>query len=153
MTNLSSDSYGDDAIDHDAERINQETLDKLGGTRPWVLFLSILGFILTGLYALMTVGALVMGGRMGGAGSPFLMIVLLYSVSALIYFFLSLFLFKYSTRIGEFTRTGHINHLNDALAQQLAFWRLVGILAAIGVVLILLALMFAIIGGGLAASM
>jgi hypothetical protein len=117
-------------------------------TKPWVRFLSVLGFIGVGLMCL--------AGAFGAAaavvtGDPNMVAVsLIYPVAALLYLFPSLFLFRYASRIADFLRGGQAAQLEAALAAQKSFWKFVGILTVVMLVLyvgiLAVALGLAIIG-------
>jgi hypothetical protein len=125
------------------------TADILRATKPWVRFMSILGFILVGFiviagFALIAIGMMTSddGALVSGAVYPLL---------GLLYAFPSLYLFRYASRIGDFLRDGHVEQLNAALTAQKSFWKFVGILTIVMLViyalllvgLILIALMAA----------
>jgi len=116
-------------------------------TRPWVLFLGILGFIATGIFALVALAGFVMvfvdNGPMG------LMVCLVYGIIGVIYFAGSYYLFVYGQRIGKFLETDRMSELAHALTAQKSFWRLLGILAVlwIGLVVLLMGVsVFGVIG-------
>jgi hypothetical protein len=116
------------------------TVEMLRQTKPWVRFLSILGFIGAGL---MILCGLIMGvaGVAGGAPEMFLLFIL-YPVLGLLYIFPSLYLYRYASRIAEFILYGQSEHLDSALEAQKSYWRFMGIMML--VVLCLYALIFLI---------
>jgi hypothetical protein len=134
-------------------------MEMLRQTKPWVRFIAILGFIVTGFIVL---GALIMlilgaggiasGGRGGGAAAGFgLFIALVYLLMAALYFFPSLFLNRYASHINALLSNRREDSLEAALAAQKAFWRLVGIIVLVVLCIYLGILVLAIVGGGIAA--
>jgi len=77
-------------------------------TRPWVRFLSILGFIGAGLMLLA-----------GLAGAMFgLLMLVLYGLIGLLYLVPLLYLFRYASRISELEEVPHVERLEAALDAQ-----------------------------------
>ena len=125
-------------------------IQALKKTRPWVLLLSILGFVGAALMAIVAVpmlmGSAMMGslegadaeqlGMMAGAGVMIGMGVL-YLVFAAIYFMASLYLLRYAGSIKRAVSSLAVADLEDALGQQASFWKLLGIMALISIVLML----------------
>jgi hypothetical protein len=115
----------------------------LRGTRPWVRFLSILGFVGAGFMLLAGVAMLVTGGALflaeeqapAGGGGMMAGLSVLYIFLALIYVAPSLYLFRYASAITRLTSGGGGTALVEALGVQRSFWRLVGILAVATLVL------------------
>lgn len=102
----------------------------LGATRPWVLFLSILGFIACGLMALGGLVIVLVGSFTSRSGLP-AFLGLIYIPLAVVYFFPAHFLLKYSGHIRQFLATGSAMDMESALASQKSFWRFTGILAVV----------------------
>jgi len=117
-------------------------------TRPWVRLVSIIGFL--SVVLMMVVG---LGGGLVGitAERTHPLVLLAYPLFALLYFFPSLYLYKYSRRIGAFVAQGHQAQLESALEAQRAFWQFVGIVTLVGMVVVLCLLIAAIAVGVLAA--
>jgi hypothetical protein len=123
----------------DANRaeLSHDVEEALRQTKPWVMFLGVLGFLGAGFLvlgglAVVAVGLPgVPGGRAVGLG---------YLLGALLYVFPSLFLVRYSTAIGGVLSGGGMRALGEAMTQQKRFWRFVGIAAVV-----MMALYFVII--------
>lgn len=127
---------GTDGLTPKAKRSLEET-------RPWVFLFSILAFIGCGFAALGGVGMFFAGilqGGMTGVGSLVSGLVLL--GSAALYGFAAYHLFSYANHIKLFLKTSSPVDLEQALTAQKSFWKLVGIVTAI--FLVLYALLFAI---------
>lgn len=122
-----------------ATGITEYMLASLRETRPWVLFLAILGFITCGVMVLAGIAMFLIPSLPTGT-SPFPMSVLGFVYWALVPFYLvpSLKLLKYAGAIRNLLAGGGIPALEDALLQQKTFWKLVGIFVLVGIALYLL---------------
>ncbi len=99
-------------------------ISALAGTQGWVRFLSVLGFICFGLIALAALYTLFYG--FGGVVAS-----LIYMVFAGLYFFPTLKLSQYASRIASLRHTQSERDLVAALEAQRSFWTFVGIVTAI----------------------
>jgi len=120
-------------------------LEPLRATKGWVRLCSIIGFIGCGFTVLAALLVMVggstfqtaMAGQPGiGAG-----VGVAYLLFALLYFFPSLYLFKYASKIGNALESQNINDIADALEQQKSFWKFAGIV-------VLIMLIFFVLGVG-----
>lgn len=139
--------------------VTDTMLDALRRTKPWVTFLSILGFIFTGLLALLALMMFATGGMWSAVphqpGAPAFLgpafgigMGVLYLVMAVFMYLLPcVILFRYSTAIGRIASSDAEEAMEQALSQQKSFWKYVGILMI--VVLVLYVLL--IVGGIIAA--
>jgi len=115
-----------------------QTATLLRETQPWVRFMGIMGFVSVALMVLVGLG---MGAFGLAGGRPEMMVlVIVYPLMGLLYFFPSLYLVRYASRIAAFNGSQQVGDLEAALSEQKAFWRFVGILTVVG--LVLTALMF-----------
>ena len=113
----------------------------LNQTRKWTHFLSILGFIITGIIviaALFLSSILAMFSGMdssygvsdiGAIGTG--TVTVFYLLFDAIYFFLSLYLYRFSIRIKAAVYEHNSGVLENGLKNLKAYWRLTGILTAI----------------------
>jgi hypothetical protein len=132
-------------------QVTPKMVADLASTRPWVLFLSILGFILCGLLVL---GGIVLIGV--GVAAPrsgpiafFGFLGCIYILMALLYLFPSYFLLKYSGGIRAFLATRSAPQMEQALQSQKSFWKFVGILMIVVIgIYILIFVIAAVIGVG-----
>jgi hypothetical protein len=126
-------------------------------TRPWVLLLAILGFIGSAFTALASIPMLMGGAMMGNMEgidaemAPFgtgMMVGMgaLYLISAIIYFIASLYLLRYAGAIKRLVSSLDVVDLEDALQRQASFWKLMGILALVTIVLVIIGLVVGIGG-------
>jgi hypothetical protein len=138
-----------------AGQVSAGTVQALKETRPWVKFLAVLGMIGTVLMLLGGIGGLAAftfaaSGSSGlgpwGPGMVALMAVL-YLAMALLYIYPILKLFKYSGAITRLSQSGSVRDLEDALGQQKSFWKFIGILTLIMVVIYLVFIILMVVGG------
>jgi len=129
----------------------------LAQTRPWVLFLSVLGFLGAGvgaiaslLYVAVSVAAV---GALGATGMIFLVGGLMMAGATVLYFFAAYHLFTYASAIAKFLRSREAGDLERALVAQKSFWRLVGMVTAAVIALYLLLAVFFLALVGLASTM
>ncbi len=140
--------------------VTQGVLLQLQKTKPWVRLMSVVMFLGAGL---MLLGGLAMG-LMGAAGtlnqtaSPFggqmgavfgVGMAAMYGILAVLYVFPALKLWKYADRIRDLLASRQLVDLERALNEQRAFWKFVGVM--IVVVLIIYAVAI-IVGGVIAVS-
>jgi len=111
--------------------VSEEMLVSLKSTRPWVMFLSILGFVCFAFMALGSLLLIVVGNAMThqsnmpaffGPGLGMVELIL-----ALIYLFPCLYLLRYGIAIGNVPGSGQ-EVMEQALKQQKSFWKFMGIL-------------------------
>lgn len=117
-------------------------------TRPWVRLLGIVGFVSAGFMLAIGLVAGVVGVLTQNLDIGVLVV---YSPLALIYVFPSLYLFKYASRIRDFCTSGDPLELELALDAQRAFWKFVGVLTLVSlvltVVLVVVAVLFGVVAG------
>jgi hypothetical protein len=127
----SSDSHGSAAI-------TPAIIQALAGTKPWVRFCSVLGFIgcgLMGLGGLAMLGVGLFAGTTGEGGpvmgAPMIGIAAFYFVLGALYLFPSIKLWKYGTHIFNLMHSESVMDLEAALEAQRSFWKFVGIMICI----------------------
>lgn len=112
-------------------------VEHLRATSPWVLFLSILGFIIAGFSVLGGLGTMVMvplamtvDNQDGAAAGIGIIVVsgVFYLVLGVAYGIGAFFLVKYMQSIGAVVRYGAASDVEDALAAQQRFWKTAGII-------------------------
>lgn len=124
------------------------TVKILERTRPWVLFMSILGFVSVGFMILGGIGVAVAG--IAAQRPEFAILAVLYPLLGLIYIFPSLYLYRYSARIRGLATNAQVQQLDSALDAQRSFWKFVGIVTVVGLAVTVLIFMFAIAAGVMA---
>jgi hypothetical protein len=112
---------GDDAA------VPEPIIEELRGTRPWILFLAILGFLGTGLMVLLGLAMFAMAGA-AGMPAPF---GLIYIAFAAVYLLPAIYLIRYGSSIALLVRDPRMERLGSALGAQRRFWKMVGIMAAV----------------------
>jgi type II secretory pathway pseudopilin PulG len=111
-------------------------LEALRSTKPWVRFLSILGFISSGFLILIGIGVAVFGAYQmatgTGEGALLIGLGLLYALFALLYIIPSLYLFRYANAIRDaIAAPSKAPAIERALEHQKSFWKFAGIMALI----------------------
>lgn len=147
---VSGSSYGDRAKgDREAStaEVSSRTIELLNQTRPWVRLFGILTWIGTVLMAFVAIGMLVAGaaGPMGAGG---VLIAVVYGFMALLYGFIASKLMAYGRYIHRLSQTEEVRDLEAAIDAQRSFWKTIGIITA--VILILYAVFFVLMIAGVA---
>jgi hypothetical protein len=111
----------------------------LAGTRPWVRLVSVLGFLGAAFIMLLgfglAAGGLMVPGSSGeGAGAAMAVFGVVYACMGLLYLVPSLHLWRYGTHIHAYVKDAQTIQLEQALEAQRRFWKFVGILAVLSVV-------------------
>lgn len=154
---LAAVSGGGDGDDPKLER----SANMLRQTKPWVRFISVMMFIgsafmVLGGFFMMVSGAAGMGGGGGGPRAAFggvsALIGVAYLVMAMFYIVPGVFLWRYADRIESFVQQRTTAALAAALEAQKSFWKFVGIMMLIVMVLYGAGIMFAIIAGVVASA-
>ena len=160
--------------------MTERVIGALRGTKPWVQFLSVMIWI--GAIFMILAGLLMMVFGMAGpamaqseplnipeiyepdyssagfaASAPMggginFIIGLVYMALALLYIYPATRLWKYGDRIGKLITTRDVVCLEDALEAQRSFWKFVGVITLIMIVLQVMAFGFAVVGGIVAAA-
>lgn len=128
--------------------VSQEVVELLRKTKPWVRFLSVLGFIGLVLAILAGLASLVMAATAGSLAGPQVIPVLGIFVMSLLQFPALLFLSRYASRIKNLVNSGHPQDLEDAIAAQKSFWKYVGILTIVIIILYIVVLVGALVFAG-----
>lgn len=130
--------------------VTHDMIAALRGTKGWVLLIGILTLIGAIFMVLAALSMLLGGAFIGAAGgnAPSSTMIagmgLVYLVMAITYVFPAWYLLKYSSAIGRFVGSGTSGDLEDALQQQRKFWKFVGVLAIVMMVVFVLGMIAAI---------
>jgi hypothetical protein len=131
----------------------------LDQTRPWVRFMSVVTFVCAGLMvlvALVALAASLFGGlaASGVEGRGVLgsvvasgVMAFVYLVMACVYVLPALYLSRYAAAIKRLQTSSTASGLEDALKHQKSFWRFVGIVTVIGIVIAVLVMGLAVVAG------
>jgi hypothetical protein len=140
--------------------LTDKTVQMLRQTRPWVIFISVMCFLgaalllLMGCFMFVTLGLVPQAGpdpsaRVGmGVG-----MAIAYGVMALMYLIPGVLLWQYGSKLGEFVSAPNIHRLDNALESQRSFWRAIGIMTIVVIVIYVGIIAIALVAGILAASM
>ena len=149
FTTMSSDPYQTPLAHPDKETAELTTvpplvIEHLRGTRPWVRFCSLTGYIASGfliLIALYTV-------RMIYDILPLhysLLLGFFYLIMAILFIFPSIYLSRYEKSITHLTVSHRLEDLEQALADQRAFWKQMAIMILLILTLYLMTIAFSAI--------
>lgn len=138
-------------------------VEMLAKTKPWVRFLSVITFISAGFMLLLGVVMTVAGSSMfaaasrsgmppGLAGSMGVILAAVYVVLAIVYIYPGVKLWKYASAIARLIQSGSQQDLVEALKQQKSFWKFVGILFLIMLVIYLLVIIGSVVFAVFAAA-
>lgn len=147
------------------EAVSAAVVDQLRRTRGWVLFLSVLlwiGAVFLSLGGLIMIGMGVFAGsasmygrnnlfEKAGVGS-FVVFGALYFVMAIFYFYPAIKLGKFAARIRDLASVPSERNLVAALNEQRAFWKYVGIVMIVLLVLYVVAIIISIAAGIMGAT-
>jgi len=110
-------------------------------TKPWVRFLSILGFIVTGMMMLMGLFVMFGGGLLAAitdsalGGLEAVALGFFYLIISVIYIFPALYLFRFADGIKKMINVDQVAGMEEALRYQKSFWRFAGIMALVAIVI------------------
>ena len=144
-----------------AGQVSAGTVQALNETRPWVKLISVVGMIGIGLMLLggipfLAMSAFAASRVAGGGGAPEMgviaMLGIFYLAIALLYVYPIIKLSKYSRAIRRLSQSGAVSDLEDALTQQKSFWKFVGILMLIVLVIYIGVIVLLLAGGVSSAS-
>jgi hypothetical protein len=130
--------------------VSPRMIASLDKTRPWVVFIAILMIIGCAFLVLAAVIMLAMGSLLGISSelAPFGGAAFggAYLLMALLYLFPALYLWRYGRAIRRIGR-GNVAAMEDALEHQASFWRFVGIMGAVVIVIYLIVIVIGIVLG------
>jgi hypothetical protein len=126
--------------------ITNHMIDSMRSTRPWAMFLSIVGFITVGLMVLAGMIMMVVGSVVTRKfdGFPAVLMGIMYIAMSFFYLVPSIYLFRYASAIGRFLDSMTEAEMESALSYQKSFWKFVGIVVIIMFVLTILGIIAAI---------
>ena len=127
--------------------ITQPMLLSMRQTKPWVMLISIIGFIYIGLMVIFGVLTMFIFSQFNATGSfpSSIMFAVIYILMGILYFFPFFFLFKYASSIGRLLDGGGAAKMEEALSNQKSFWKYIGILVVISIIVGILGIIAAII--------
>jgi hypothetical protein len=122
----------------------------LSETAKWANFLSIVGFVLSVIIAVLALFAGTILGTLGNSfggsfiGAGFIMVV--YLLIAALYFFMSLYLYRFASKMKAALYANDQESLNYSFANLKSLYKLMGILTVVYLSFIALALVLGIAG-------
>ena len=121
----------------------------LAETAKWSVFLSIVGFILSGILVIVALFAgTFISSMSGGLGAAPVMgaglITVVYLIIAALYFFMSLFLYRFATKMKAALYSNDQHTLNNSFLNLKNLYKLMGVLTIIYLAFIVLAMIFGI---------
>lgn len=128
-------------------RIDSDILNNLNATRKWTTFISVLGFIFLGL--LISIGAITgtfltaFKSQETNLGIPESIMLLIFALTAIIYFFPVFFLFRFSRHTRNAVQRNDRDELYKASKNLRAFFTYIGIMAIIVITVYVVALVVA----------
>jgi len=132
--------------------VNGESAGYLKETGGWARFLAIVGFCTIALVLVLAffVGSLMSSFGMGSqlAGMEFIMGLYYFGI-ALLYFFPTLFLFRFATNAIDAVQANDTPTLVTSLKNLKSCFKFIGILTAIGLGLLVLMLIFGLLAGAM----
>jgi hypothetical protein len=128
----------------DAE-VSPRAVDLLRQTQPWVRFLSVLIFIGFGLMMLGVVIGLLIAAR--SARMELVGVFAVYAVLGALYLAPAVFLGRYASHIANLRLSFRAHDLENALQAQKSFWKFVGILTVVMLVLYAVGILVFVVGG------
>jgi hypothetical protein len=125
--------------------VTDPMLLSLRQTKPWTMLVSIVGFIYVGFMVILGIGSMFMLSMFDRTNSVLSgMLGAVYIIMAVVYFFPTLFLFKFSSSLGRLIDGGGATEMEEALLNQKSFWKFIGILTVVGIVLSIIGIIAAI---------
>ncbi len=138
---------------HSELKLTSIGISYLDQARKWTFFLSIIGFIATAFIVIIALffGSIMaslneFSGGMSGAVSSG-MITVIYLIIGIVYFFISLYLYRFSVRTKAAIHEQDSAQLEDGLKNLKSYWKLTGIITLVGIAVYAVALVLMLIGG------
>lgn len=113
--------------------ITEPMILSLRQTKPWVKIMSIIGFISMGFMVIAGAINMFTFSKLSSETTPLpiVFIGVINILMGLLYFFPSLYLYKFSASISRLLEGGGLVEMEEALTNQKSFWKFVGILTLI----------------------
>ncbi|MEO6539994.1 MAG: DUF5362 family protein [Ferruginibacter sp.] len=124
----------------------------LSETAKWANFLSIVGFVLSGIIAVIALFAGTILGSLTnsyGGGTSFIgagFIMVIYLIFAALYFFMSLYLYRFASKMKAALYTNDQESLNNSFLNLKNMYKLMGILTIVYLSFMVLAIIIGIAG-------
>lgn len=129
------------SLDDETANTLADIANHLKRTRPWVTFLSVVGFIMAALHILVPVFLLLGPSSSEVSENDRSKIVLFFPAVGLLYAIPFLYLRRYATNIRAFCKDQEIANLIPALNAQRVFWKITGVYVAVPILVFTLVLL------------
>jgi len=134
-----------------AGNLTEVMIRYLRETSPWLKFIAIMGFISCGFFALYGVIFLIIsiaasGLMTGFENIPFWLFTPLMIAGAALYFFPSLFLFNFGSKINKYHFSNSDEDLELAFKNNKSFWKFTGLLLIISLAFLPVIIILSIVG-------
>jgi protein-S-isoprenylcysteine O-methyltransferase Ste14 len=127
--------------------IDQKTLKNINATRKWTMFLSVIGFIILGLFIVLGLiaGTFLSAFKPGetGTGFPESLMFVIFLLLAVAYFFPVFFLFRFSKHAANAVHAFDKHELHKAFRSLKHYFAYLGVLIIIGLTLYVVVLIAA----------
>lgn len=125
-----------------AAAVSEGTIEMLRQTKPWVRFLSVMGFLGAALLVLAGVFLMLVGGS--GPGAPPRFLGIIYLPFGLLYIVPAVYLWRYADGIRDLIFGRRVEQLEDALQSQKSFWKFAGVMTLVVLVLYVVGILLAL---------
>ncbi|HPQ41319.1 MAG TPA: DUF5362 family protein [bacterium] len=129
--------------------VDSRLIGALSGTKPWVRFIAVLGFIMIAFMLVMALFMLAIslfaGDTAGMNIAEAVAVSVIYVFGAILYAFPTVALWKYGSAINTLKANTTVDGLFTALDSQRSFWKIVGIITVIWLILSVLFVIAAVI--------
>jgi len=128
---------------------SQEAIENLSKTAPWIKFLSIMGFIMSGFFLLVaffSLGSFGFAKSFGGEGLG-IFGFFIYIILAVVVYLPNKYLYNYATELSDFCLTKDSRLLEIAFLMQKKYWSYMGVLVIVYLALIVLGIIGVISSG------
>lgn len=137
-------------VNHFEYHISEKAIQSLRETRPWISFMGIVGFIMSGFILLASFLFLFAASNMPaytrGGEAPFGFAFVLYLIIAVVSFFPALYLYNYGQNLKNYLAAGTPEALDEAMEMQKRYFKFIGILSIIYLAFLAIVLLIALIG-------
>ena len=146
MDNNYAPPQSDVSANNSSGGVSNNVLAALGGTKPWVLFISVLILIGAVFTVIAVLGLFAAVSRAPVIPGIFYLVIGIYIAMAVAQIFLGIYLIKYSSGIGRVLISRQTDHLEESLFAQKKFWKLAGIIGLISIILMIIGIVMAASG-------
>jgi hypothetical protein len=138
-------------VETGAVRLSAAMIANLMGASPWIRFMGVLGFIGAGFMALLGLTVLLGGGAIAAATQAEIFVAFsalggfIYIGLGALYFFPSLFAYRFGRKLKNYCLTFDDNELDGAFKNNYSFWKFLGILTIVCLALVVSIIPIAVI--------